>query len=348
MANQLPLSTTSSDVAIDLGGYDTVFVAKQVAILSQNAGIFGEGVGGHMVHIDGTVASTGTAIWLREGNTETATGHYITLREHAEVFSYSTAIRIEHRALDLENFGRITGHTAIELSPTFLDDVSFLDNYGIIEAYNFGISAAYAEENIIFTNHGTLKGYYAYAGGSGVDEIRNFGQIIGQVDLAAGNDIYDARSGGTLEGFLDAGQGDDTIYGGAKNDSVYGAAGDDLICGGFGADHLYGGSGADRFLYLAASDSTNKFSSRDLIDQFNIIEGDIIDLEGIDSNLKLKGDQDFKFIGEASFHKKAGELRVQLKDGDTLVLCDIDGNGKADFVIAVDTPFAFLAEHFDL
>ena len=51
---------------------------------------------------------------------------------------------------------------------------------------------------------------------------------------------------------------------------------------------------------------------------------------------KAGGDQAFKFIGTEKFHGKAGELRFVKDDGDTFVYGDVNGNGKADFAIALD------------
>ncbi len=78
------------------------------------------------------------------------------------------------------------------------------------------------------------------------------------------------------------------------------------------------------------------FGHNDTIYDFSCKEGDRIDLKAIDTNTKAGGDQAFKFIGTEKFHGKAGELRFVKDDGDTFVYGDVNGNGKADFAIALD------------
>ena len=59
--------------------------------------------------------------------------------------------------------------------------------------------------------------------------------------------------------------------------------------------------------------------------------GDKIDLSRIDANENRRGDQDFRWIGDDAFGERAGELRY--KNG--VVRADVDGDGRADFEIAI-------------
>ena len=62
-----------------------------------------------------------------------------------------------------------------------------------------------------------------------------------------------------------------------------------------------------------------------------------IDLSAIDANSTHAGNDAFAFIGAEDFHYIAGELRAVF-DGDAWrIEGDIDGNGVADFVLAVTT-----------
>lgn len=167
----------------------------------------------------------------------------------------------------------------------------------------------------------------------------------------AGNDFID---GWYDDDVLYGGSGKDTMYGGVGNDQVYGDSGNDFVSGGVGndwvhggagrdivqgnkgADTLFGGSGADMFVFKSQSDSTVKASGQDTIMDFNPDAGDRIDLSLIDANRKVGGDQAFKFIGDAAFHKKAGELRFTQADSKTFIHADTNGDGKADFSLALE------------
>lgn len=116
------------------------------------------------------------------------------------------------------------------------------------------------------------------------------------------------------------------------NDTVTGSASADLIIGGAGADTLYGGASADVFDFNALSDSRN--STVDTIGDWQ--DGlDIIDLSTIDANSTgaAAGDQAFSVSAAGAFSRAAGELIAQVVGGDTHVLGDTNGDGRADFDI---------------
>lgn len=131
-------------------------------------------------------------------------------------------------------------------------------------------------------------------------------------------------------------KGNDTINGGDLSDTLTGYAGRDKITGGKGADHLWGGSGADTFVFNSAGDSTVSWKGRDTIFDFRQLDGDRIDLRNIDASTKSRGDQSFDFVGDQKFSKTAGELRYELKLGDTFIHGDVNGDGRADFSIVLD------------
>lgn len=130
--------------------------------------------------------------------------------------------------------------------------------------------------------------------------------------------------------------GNDVIDGGAGNDVIDGGAGNDRLRGGLGADTLTGGKGADRFIF----DQNTVLDGPTVIDRitdFQLSQGDRIDLSEIDANTKLRGDQKFVFIGEQDFTKKAGQLRYEHDGaGHTIVSGDVNGDGVADFHILLD------------
>lgn len=131
---------------------------------------------------------------------------------------------------------------------------------------------------------------------------------------------------------LKGGKGSDVLDGGAGKDKLDGGKGDDILIGGAGKDVLKGGKGADVFVFQFAADSTVKGKGRDTILDFKRKDGDTIDLSAIDP---LNDSGAFDYIGKAKFSGEAGELRWQKKSGGTLITADIDGDGKADFAIAL-------------
>ncbi len=137
--------------------------------------------------------------------------------------------------------------------------------------------------------------------------------------------------------------GNDDLYGGSGNDDLYGGTGDDLLVGGTGIDYLNGGTGADTFDFNSISDSVVG-ANRDVIADFHRSELDVIDLSTIDANELSSGNQKFTFIGGASFHGKAGELRF----GSGVISGDTDGDGYSDFQIKVSGVTKMYADDFFL
>ena len=85
------------------------------------------------------------------------------------------------------------------------------------------------------------------------------------------------------------------MAGGFGSDTLNGAGGNDTLIGGTWRDTLNGGSGADRFLFESVADSSP--SARDVIWDFSRVDGDKIDLSGIDANVNVAGDQAFEYSG---------------------------------------------------
>lgn len=151
--------------------------------------------------------------------------------------------------------------------------------------------------------------------------------------------------------------GDDVVNGSDTNNHLEGYAGkdklsagggNDMLWGGLGKDMLTGGAGSDLFDFNAAQESTSKAAGRDVILDFSRKDKDRIDVNDIDAHEGKKGDQDFRFIGDDAFHRKAGELRFDHKGDSTFVYGDMDGNGKADFAIELDGTFNLRAADFIL
>ena len=129
----------------------------------------------------------------------------------------------------------------------------------------------------------------------------------------------------------------DKLTGDGKANVLTGGAGKDVLTGGKGADDLYGGKGADTFVFKSVSDLSKSKGKTDSIFDFSRKEKDHIDFSGIDANTGKKGNQAFDFVGTDKFSKTAGELRYVKEKKDTYVYGDVNGDGKADFVLHLDS-----------
>ncbi|MBX3576592.1 MAG: hypothetical protein KF723_05245 [Rhizobiaceae bacterium] len=177
-------------------------------------------------------------------------------------------------------------------------------------------------------------------GGDGVDVIFA-GAGNDTVHGGNGNDwLYGGSGTNYLYGeagddFIAGGDNVDFIYGGTGNDRIFAGGGNDIVHGGLGADYLDAGPGADIYLYTSLADSTVAPSGRDLIDEFQPSQGDKIDLRPLDANSLTAGDDAFIFIGALAFSGTPGELRIEIEAGKSIVMGDVNGDGVADFAIAV-------------
>ena len=132
--------------------------------------------------------------------------------------------------------------------------------------------------------------------------------------------------------------GDDTLQGGDGNDNIYGGAGRDVMSGGLGIDNFWFDEGDFAGLTNGTADRIQDF-----------VQGqDRIRLTDIDANALVAGDQAFVFIGGTAFSNTAGELRYTQSGGVTLVEGDVDGDGAADFAIALTGTIALLGSDFTL
>lgn len=173
-------------------------------------------------------------------------------------------------------------------------------------------------------------------GGDGNDSLyggKGRDRIVGQNgdDRLSGGDGHDTLSGGSGNDVLRGGRDNDRLTGGYGNDKLFGGPGRDRLIGDGGADRLVGGDDEDVFIYRNVSDSIGWRKKRDLIDDFEQGE-DVIDLRQIDANINAKGNQKFEFVAESAFSGTAGELRFK----NERLEADVDGDGRADFVVIVD------------
>ncbi|MDR6916417.1 Ca2+-binding RTX toxin-like protein [Pseudomonas sp. 3296] len=112
------------------------------------------------------------------------------------------------------------------------------------------------------------------------------------------------------------------------NNTLIGNAGNNTLSGGAGADTLTGGAGIDTFVFRAVNEMGIS-ANRDVITDFNSLQGDKIDLTGFDANLPNAGfDKGFTFIGTADF-TGAGQVRFV----DHVLSGNVSGGTGTDFEI---------------
>ncbi len=161
--------------------------------------------------------------------------------------------------------------------------------------------------------------------------------FVSAVDLESGDveQLVSIEFDGTTQADQIMGNvGPDVLRGHDGNDRLQGLDGNDTIIGGLGQDTMTGGPGLDVFVFNAATETGTTAQTRDVIEDF-VHNKDTIDVGNIDANTKAHGDQAFNFIGEQAFHGTAGELRYQVTQSGLLLAGDQNGDGVADFQIAL-------------
>ena len=190
------------------------------------------------------------------------------------------------------------------------------------------------------TEPGTLNGTTHKAdvvSGNGGDDTVKGGGGGDVIDGGAGDDTLngdagdDTLAGGSGDDTLGGGSGDDALTGGHDDDILIGGNGNDELTGGGGTDQLTGGSGADRFVFDDVAGSPAQ--APDLVFDFNAVQGDQIDLSGIDAISGTAENDEFNFIGDDAFSGSAGELRFVQDLADGLLEGDVNGDGTADMTI---------------
>ena len=164
--------------------------------------------------------------------------------------------------------------------------------------------------------------------GGGGDDLIDGGADDDTLNGDAGDDLL---IGGSGDDALNGGSGDDALMGGGHDDILLGGDGNDELIGGAGADQLIGGSGADRFVFGDVADSPGH--APDLVFDFNAVQGDRIDLSGVDAVSRTPENDQFIFVGDDAFSGSAGELRFTPDFEDGLLEGDVNGDGSADFTI---------------
>jgi Ca2+-binding RTX toxin-like protein len=182
---------------------------------------------------------------------------------------------------------------------------------------------------------------YARAGNDTLDGGAGEDQLYGE-------DGDDTVRGGAQNDRLDGGNGNDNLQGQEGDDLLYGQAGNDILDGGVGNDILTGGAGLDVFRFSFLSDSGLSQSSADLITDFTIGQGDLIDLSLIDAIISTPANDTFSYIGSSVF-TAAGQLRGYLSGGATLVALNTNHDvSSTELIIVLSGSLSLQASNFIL
>ena len=127
----------------------------------------------------------------------------------------------------------------------------------------------------------------------------------------------------------------DTLTGSAGNNILNGVAGNDVLIGGLGADQLTGGTGADKFVFNSLAEMGLTSTTRDTITDFKTSEGDKIDLQGVDANTALAGDQAFTFLGAVSAFTGDSTGKLRFDTATHILYGSTDADTAAEFAIVL-------------
>jgi serralysin len=111
---------------------------------------------------------------------------------------------------------------------------------------------------------------------------------------------------------------------------VSGGLGNDSLEGGLGADTLSGGAGATCSPTARAISSTARSWSIS-----RTPTAITVSLTAIDASTLNDGDQKFAFIGTSAFPPVAERTRYEVASGGSIVMGDTNGDGVADFRLAL-------------
>jgi serralysin len=125
------------------------------------------------------------------------------------------------------------------------------------------------------------------------------------------------------------------LTGNTRANQIIGNAGNNIIAGWQGQDTLTGGAGSDTFDFNAIADSTVGITRDRITDFVHLV--DKIDLNTIDANATISGNQDFSSVLlNASGAGSAGRIKVYEQGGvATIVEAFVNAGSVADFQIQI-------------
>jgi hypothetical protein len=144
---------------------------------------------------------------------------------------------------------------------------------------------------------------------------------------AAGNGVRSYTMQGTDIAGNVAGAAHSLVIGASGNDAIHGSSGADYISGGGGYDSMSGGGGNDVFVF-GAGDAAMMSTSRN---------GKMVNIETI-TDFSAGDKLDLTDLGHLTFAGQtqtlgAHQVEWYVSGGNTFVVADVSGDGKADFMV---------------
>jgi Ca2+-binding RTX toxin-like protein len=172
--------------------------------------------------------------------------------------------------------------------------------------------------------------------GDVVTELANQGtdKVIATVSVTLATNVENVKLNGSTS--INA-------TGNGLGNQMEGNDGNNVLTGGQGVDTLSGLLGADTFAWNATAETGVTIATADLITDFNVGQGDRIDLSGVDANVFADGNQAFSFIGTAGFSGKPGEINYFHSGGETIIQMQTGVSGDIEGAIrlsGIHTPDA--------
>ncbi len=211
------------------------------------------------------------------------------------------------------------------------DDTYYADHLGdtVTEATDAGWDVVQATiDHVLADNVEELV-----LGGAGRDGT---GNVLGNILRGSGSNNVLSGLGGA-----------DTLRGSGGRDTLLGGNGEDLLDGGVGKDTMTGGAARDVFQFRDGDFGATR-ALADVITDFSHADAEKINLNLVDANVIAGGNQAFAFIGSGAFTGVAGQLHYAQAAGNTYVEGDTNGDGLADFVIALTGLHGLVASDFVL
>jgi Ca2+-binding RTX toxin-like protein len=229
----------------------------------------------------------------------------------------------------------LDGDTIIDTTPYHIDlrpldtggTVTFRG--GLLTGFEIGRVLGASGDDIIRVGRASFDVF----GGDGDDRIR-----VGGANLGSGGNGDDMIRGGAGSNLLLGGDGADTLIGGKGHDTLNGGQRADVLIGGTDGTLFRSGGGHDRLEIAGESVVERGGGGADILVVLNatalnslsedLRDADVIDLSGIDADAFTPGDQ--AFVQVTTFSGSAGEMRLALVSGETLLQVDRNGDGLAD------------------